>query len=57
MAWVTVKVSSGTTPLIKILYSVEHLKEHASDQSRILVADLSEMNRREIKKNLIAFKT
>ena len=32
-----------------------HMKEYASDQSRILVADLSLMNRREIK-NRIAFK-
>ena len=31
------------------------MKEYASDQSRILVADLSEMNRREIKQR-IAFK-
>ena len=31
------------------------MKEYASDQSRILVADLSEMNRREIK-NRITFK-
>ena len=35
-----------------------HMKEHASDQSRILVTDLSQMNRREIKKktDTIAFK-
>ena len=32
------------------------MKEHASDQSRILVADIPYMNRREIKKNRIAFK-
>ena len=32
-----------------------HMKEYASDQSRILVADLSLMNRREMK-NRIAFK-
>ena len=32
-----------------------YMKEYASDQSRILVADLSKMNRREIKIR-IAFK-
>ena len=32
------------------------MKEYASDHSRILVADLSQMNRREIKKKRIAFK-
>ena len=31
------------------------MKEYASDQSQILVADLSQMNRRQIK-NRIAFK-
>ena len=33
----------------------EYMKEYASDQSRILVSDLSEMNPRDIK-NRIAFK-
>ena len=34
----------------------KHMKEYANDQSRILVSDLSLMNRREIK-NMIAFKS
>ena len=33
-----------------------HMKEYASNQSRILVADLSLINRRKIKKNRIAYK-